>query len=77
MSAAACHARPAGTTHYRARVQAADDTAFAGSASHVVASAVPSWIDPQLATLTRERFSGPEWIFERKLDGERCLALAD
>ena len=27
-----------------------------------------------LATLTHERFSDPEWIFERKLDGERCLA---
>ena len=38
---------------------------------------MPSWIDPQLATLTRERFSDPEWIFERKLDGERCLAFAD
>jgi DNA ligase D-like protein (predicted ligase) len=27
-----------------------------------------------LATLTHERFSDPVWIFERKLDGERCLA---
>jgi bifunctional non-homologous end joining protein LigD len=27
-----------------------------------------------LATLTDERFSDPEWIFERKLDGIRCLA---
>lgn len=26
-----------------------------------------------LATLTEERFSDPEWVFERKLDGERCL----
>jgi DNA ligase D-like protein (predicted ligase) len=38
--------------------------------------AMPSWVEPQLATLTRERFSSPEWIFERKLDGERCLAFA-
>ncbi|HEY0933843.1 MAG TPA: non-homologous end-joining DNA ligase, partial [Trebonia sp.] len=38
--------------------------------------AVPSWVEPMLATLTRERFSSPEWIFERKLDGERCLAFA-
>jgi DNA ligase D-like protein (predicted ligase) len=30
-----------------------------------------------LATLTRDRFSDPAWIFERKLDGERCLAFAD
>src|SRR3984885_5525658 len=37
---------------------------------------MPSWVEPQLATLTRERFSSPEWIFERKLDGERCLAFA-
>jgi bifunctional non-homologous end joining protein LigD len=40
------------------------------------AAALPSWVEPQLATLTRERFSSPEWVFERKLDGERCLAFA-
>jgi bifunctional non-homologous end joining protein LigD len=39
------------------------------------AAALPSWDEPQLATLTRERFSDPEWIYERKLDGERCLAF--
>ena len=27
-----------------------------------------------LATLTDDRFSSPDWIFERKLDGVRCLA---
>jgi DNA ligase D-like protein (predicted ligase) len=27
------------------------------------------------ATLTPERFSDPEWVFEPKLDGERCLAF--
>lgn len=27
------------------------------------------------ATLTRERFAGPEWVFERKLDGIRMLAF--
>jgi bifunctional non-homologous end joining protein LigD len=27
------------------------------------------------ATLTEERFSGPEWIFERKFDGIRLLAF--
>jgi DNA ligase D-like protein (predicted ligase) len=37
---------------------------------------MPSWIEPELATLTHERFSDPAWIFERKLDGERCLAFA-
>src|SRR5438552_9255121 len=29
------------------------------------------------ATLTQERFTGPEWIFERKLDGIRLLAFKD
>src|SRR5437764_13986137 len=27
------------------------------------------------ATLTGERFTGPEWLFERKLDGIRLLAF--
>jgi bifunctional non-homologous end joining protein LigD len=36
---------------------------------------MPAWVDPMLATLTRERFSDPDWIFEHKLDGERCLAF--
>jgi bifunctional non-homologous end joining protein LigD len=39
--------------------------------------AQPGWLDPQLATLTQDRFSDPAWIFERKLDGERCLAFRD
>jgi DNA ligase D-like protein (predicted ligase) len=34
----------------------------------------PGWLEPELATLTRDRFSDPAWIYERKLDGERCLA---
>ena len=29
------------------------------------------------AVLTDERFSNPEWIFERKLDGIRCVAIRD
>jgi bifunctional non-homologous end joining protein LigD len=29
------------------------------------------------AVLTDERFSDPEWIFERKLDGIRCIAIRD
>jgi bifunctional non-homologous end joining protein LigD len=37
----------------------------------------PSWVEPALATLTSERFSRPGWIFERKFDGERCLAFRD
>jgi bifunctional non-homologous end joining protein LigD len=29
------------------------------------------------ATLTTERFSDPAWIYERKLDGIRCIAVRD
>jgi bifunctional non-homologous end joining protein LigD len=32
-------------------------------------------MDPMKAVLTDARFSDPEWIFERKLDGIRCLAF--
>jgi len=35
--------------------------------------AMPNWTSPMLATLTHEYFSDPNWIYERKLDGERCL----
>jgi bifunctional non-homologous end joining protein LigD len=38
---------------------------------------VPAWRSPTLATLTDRRFSDPEWIFERKLDGVRGLAFRD
>jgi len=35
--------------------------------------AMPAFIKPMLATLTDDRFSDKDWVFERKLDGERCL----
>jgi bifunctional non-homologous end joining protein LigD len=35
---------------------------------------MPKWLEPMAATLTQERFAGPEWIFERKFDGIRLLA---
>src|SRR5437016_4400371 len=35
----------------------------------------PEWLEPMAATLTQERFTGPEWIFERKFDGIRLLAF--
>jgi len=35
----------------------------------------PDWIQPMAATLTQERFAGPDWIFERKFDGIRLLAF--
>jgi bifunctional non-homologous end joining protein LigD len=37
----------------------------------------PEWLDPMAATLTQERFTGSEWIFERKLDGIRLLAFRE
>lgn len=33
----------------------------------------PEWTQPMLATLTDDYFSDEDWLFERKLDGERCL----
>ena len=38
-------------------------------------SAFPDWLVPMAATLTEQRFSGPDWIFERKYDGIRLLAF--
>jgi len=38
-------------------------------------SKFPEWVVPMAATLTQERFAGPEWTFERKLDGIRLLAF--
>ncbi len=38
---------------------------------------VPDWRAPTLATLTEKRFSDPDWIFERKFDGMRCLGFRD
>jgi bifunctional non-homologous end joining protein LigD len=43
--------------------------------SRLVKRAQPTWLSPMLATLTDERFSREGWLFERKLDGERCLAF--
>src|SRR5262245_37037584 len=40
-----------------------------------MASTFPEWLEPMAATLTYERFTGPEWVFERKYDGIRALAF--
>jgi bifunctional non-homologous end joining protein LigD len=40
-------------------------------------SAAPTSASAMKAVLTQERFSDPEWIFERKLDGIRCIAIRD
>src|SRR5436190_558300 len=37
----------------------------------------PEWLPPMKAVLTDERFSSDEWIYERKLDGIRCLAFME
>lgn len=37
----------------------------------------PDWTRPMLATLTEKRFSDSDWIYERKLDGERALCFRD
>jgi bifunctional non-homologous end joining protein LigD len=37
----------------------------------------PDWLEPELATLTADRFSDPAWFYERKFDGERFLAYRD
>jgi DNA ligase D-like protein (predicted ligase) len=47
----------------------------AGERAKARRAAMPEWTPPMLATLTEERFSDPEWIFERKFDGIRCLAF--
>ena len=38
-------------------------------------AAFPEWIVPMAATLTQQRFTGPDWVFERKFDGIRLLAF--
>src|SRR5215510_2975925 len=35
---------------------------------------MPDWLVPMAATLTEERFAGPDWLFEQKFDGIRLLA---
>jgi ATP-dependent DNA ligase len=35
---------------------------------------MPDWLEPMAPTLTQDRFSGPDWLFERKFDGIRLLA---
>lgn len=35
----------------------------------------PQWLEPMAATLTQDRFAGPDWTFEQKIDGIRLLAF--
>ena len=34
----------------------------------------PTWYEPMLATLSHDPFADDDWIYERKLDGERAFA---
>jgi ATP-dependent DNA ligase len=43
----------------------------------VTTISLPEWPERMGATLTHERFTGPEWLFERKLDGIRLLAFKE
>jgi DNA ligase D-like protein (predicted ligase) len=36
---------------------------------------MPDFIEPMLAKLSHDRFYNKDWIYERKLDGERCLVF--
>ncbi len=40
-------------------------------------TSMPDWMDPMLAKLTHDHFSDPDWIYERKLDGERVIACVE
>ena len=39
--------------------------------------AVPTSLEPMLAQFSPEVPTGPEWIYEPKWDGFRCLAFRD
>jgi bifunctional non-homologous end joining protein LigD len=43
--------------------------------AHAPASPPPDRAGAMKAVLTDARFSDPDWIFERKLDGIRCIAI--
>jgi bifunctional non-homologous end joining protein LigD len=42
-----------------------------------MADPAPTTASAMKAVLTDERFSDPDWIYERKLDGIRCIAIRD
>lgn len=51
------------------------DILIAEDRARVMQGAPPRGSDAMKAMLTKERFSDPAWIFERKLDGIRCIAV--
>jgi DNA ligase D-like protein (predicted ligase) len=42
---------------------------------HATGDVRPRYVTPMKAVLTADRPAGGEWVFERKLDGIRCLAV--
>lgn len=40
-------------------------------------AAAPDHASLMKAVMCKEPFSDPDWIYERKLDGIRCLAVRD
>jgi bifunctional non-homologous end joining protein LigD len=51
-----------------------DDGAPTKAAKKGKGGALPAFIEPQLATLVDKVPEGPDWVFEMKYDGYRCLA---
>ena len=39
--------------------------------------ALPEFVIPMLASIAKEAFDDPDWIFETKLDGYRAIAVID
>jgi bifunctional non-homologous end joining protein LigD len=51
------------------------DVLSAAERALVTAAPAPTAANAMKAVLTDARFSDPDWIFERKLDGIRCIAI--
>jgi DNA ligase D-like protein (predicted ligase)/DNA ligase D-like protein (predicted 3'-phosphoesterase) len=47
---------------------------YAAEATRAAKAAMPEGLHPMLATLSKEPFSSPDWLFEIKFDGIRALA---
>jgi bifunctional non-homologous end joining protein LigD len=56
-------------------VTSALDALIAEERALVRPAGAPAQAAAMKAVLTDERFSDPDWIFERKLDGIRCIAI--
>src|SRR5436853_7384430 len=73
-----CYPRPAALTHPDARLacRTVDPALLALDPAHrklLRRAAMPAFTPPMLATLTKQVFSDPVWVYEPKLDGQRSL----